>query len=123
MRHVNNRLSSQRRNGAVTIRAEPPTGKTAVTTAAVAGDRNALGSNAATARRDNITPPQRTAPMSPLERLAYAAAGLALVLGGLVSTELASSRRPVASAPVVASGNACTVVVTDCLRPSRPAGG
>ncbi|MFL9825988.1 hypothetical protein [Rhodoplanes sp. SY1] len=60
--------------------------------------------------------------MSPLERLAYAAAGLALVLGGLVSTELGSSRRLAAAPPVVAAGTPC-MIVPDCLRPSRPAGG
>ncbi|WP_146618729.1 hypothetical protein [Rhodoplanes elegans] len=60
--------------------------------------------------------------MSPLERLAYAAAGLALVLGGLVSTELGASRRLAAATPVVAAGAPC-MIVPDCLRPSRPAGG
>lgn len=59
--------------------------------------------------------------MSPLECLAYAAAGLALVLGGLVSTELGASRRH-AAPPVVAAGAPC-MMVPDCLRPSRPAGG
>ncbi|MFD2181027.1 hypothetical protein [Rhodoplanes azumiensis] len=60
--------------------------------------------------------------MPPLERLAYAAAGLALVLGGLVSTELAASRRHATAPPVVAADAPC-MIGPDCLRPSRPAGG
>ncbi|MDC7788822.1 hypothetical protein PQJ75_25550 [Rhodoplanes sp. TEM] len=60
--------------------------------------------------------------MSRLERLAYAAAGLVLVLGGLAWTELAAARRA-GAARVAGIEAAWTSPAPDCLRWPRRAGG